>query len=101
MARKEDQIDVNKEFSRQLRPVYPDQTSGTVTIYYTSKYDATYCDEPEMNLLGSFDIDLPDVHLGTNRPVKVTLCFGSMEIVVTATNETNGKIYRNTFSTTE
>jgi len=101
MARKEEQVDVNKEFSDSFAPAYPTQTSAMVSIYYTSKYNATYCDEPGMNLLGSFSIDLPDVHLGTDRPVKVTLCFGSMEIVVTAKNETNGRVYRNTFSTTE
>ena len=101
MATKGTEVDVNEEFSTRLYPIYPDQTAISFTFYYTSKNNAEYCDEPEMNLLGSFDVDLPDTHLGTNRPVLITLCFGAMEIVATATNMTNGKVYHTTFSNTE
>src|SRR5437870_5205828 len=102
MAKKGTEVSVKKEFSTRLYPVYPDQTGMNFNFYYTSSdYDATYCDEPGMDLLGSFDVDLPDVHLGENRPVLLTLCFGAMEIVATATNETNGKVYRTTFSKKE
>ncbi|CAG8662851.1 6583_t:CDS:2 [Rhizophagus irregularis] len=69
MAEKEVQVDVDKEFSERLYPSYPNQTSIDFCIYYTSKYSATYCDEPEMNFL--------------------------------ATNETNRKVYRTTFCSTE
>ena len=101
MARKGTEVDVNKNFSNRQYPIYPDQTNITFHIFYTSNYSATYCDEPEMNFLGSFNVDLPDTHLGTNRPVLLTLCFGAMEIVATAKNETNGKVYRTTFSNKE
>ncbi|CAB5350225.1 unnamed protein product [Rhizophagus irregularis] len=101
MAEKEVQVDVDKEFSKRLYPIFPNQTSISFPIYYTSKYSATYCDEPEMNFLGKFNVDLPDVHLGTNRPVMLTLHFGSMEIFLKATNETNSKVYRTTFCSTE
>jgi hypothetical protein len=101
MAKKEEQVDVDKEFSLRLYPVNPNQTSIGISIYYTSKYHATYCDEPEMNFLGRFEVDLPDVHLGKDRPVMLTLRFGSMEIFVKATNETNGKVYHTTFCSTE
>ncbi|CAJ0841866.1 3569_t:CDS:1, partial [Entrophospora sp. SA101] len=70
---------------------------GTLHFFYTTKYDATYCDEPEVKELGSFDVDMPDTHLGLNRSVQVTLHFGSMEIVATAKNRTTGKVYRTTF----
>src|SRR3954447_17564157 len=101
MAKKGTEVDVDEEFSQNLFPAYPNQTSAEVSFYYTSNYDGTYCDEPSMNLLGSFNIDLPDIHLGLNRPILVTLCFGSMEIVATTTNKTNGKVYRTTFSNAE
>jgi len=101
MAEKGTEVNVNQEFSQSLTPYYPEQTSLGLSFFYTSKDDATYCDEPGMNLLGSFNIDLPDAHLGLNRHVLVTLCFGSMEIVATAKNKTNGKVYRTTFSNTE
>lgn len=101
MANKGTEVRVNEEFSTRLYPIYPDQTSINFTFFYTSKYNAKYCDEPEMNLLGSFNVDLPDTYLGLNRPVLITLCFGAMEIVATAKNETNGKVYRTTFSNKE
>ncbi|GBC01540.1 hypothetical protein RclHR1_04220008 [Rhizophagus clarus] len=101
MARKGTEVSVNEEFSTRLYPVYPDQTSINFPFFYTSEYDAEYCDEPEMNLLGSFSVDLPDTYLGINRPVLITLCFGAMEIVAIAKNETNGKVYRTTFSNKE
>jgi hypothetical protein len=101
MARKGTEMNVNEEFSQRLFPIYPNQTAMNLTFFYTSNYDPAYCDEPGMRLLGSFNIDLPDIRLGKNRPVSVTLCFGSMEIVAKATCETNGKICRTTFSNTE
>ena len=98
MAKKGTEVEVDKHFYRLLVPEYPSQTSLELRFFYTPNYDATYCDEPEMKSLGNFAIDLPDVHLGLNRPVLVSLCFGAMEIVITATNVKNGKVYRCTFS---
>ena len=94
-------MEPTEEYSQNFVPPSSDTTGLRFTIYYTSKYDAKYCDEPGMNLLGSFNIDLPDVHLGLNRPVLLTLCFGSMEIVATAKNKTNGRVYRTRFSSAE
>jgi hypothetical protein len=101
MATKGTEVGADEAFSERLFPIYPDQTSITFTFFYTSEYNAMYCDEPGMNLLGSFNIELPDTHLGLNRPVLLTLCFGAMEIVATAMNETNGRVHRTTFSNTE
>ncbi|PKY47640.1 hypothetical protein RhiirA4_403613 [Rhizophagus irregularis] len=77
MVKKGTEVNATDEYSQSFSPPEPDATSLIFTIRYTSKDDATYCDEPEMNLLGSFNIELPDAHLGMNRPVLLTLCFGS------------------------
>ncbi|CAG8466827.1 9108_t:CDS:2, partial [Dentiscutata erythropus] len=58
---------------------------------------AQYCDDSGMCKLGEFIVDLQDAHLGTDRPVTLYLCFGAMEIIAIAKNETNGKVYRTTF----
>ncbi|CAG8675854.1 9753_t:CDS:2, partial [Funneliformis mosseae] len=82
-----------------MLPIYPNQTSILFKFFYTTKYNATFCDEPEMKSLCNFTIDLPDTHLGLNRPVLISLRFASMEsTVVTAKNEINGEVYRTTFS---
>ena len=101
MIKKGTEVNATDEHSQSFSPPEPNTDKLKFIIRYTSKDDATYCDEPEMNLLGSFNIDLPDVHLGMNRPVLLTLCFASMEIIVTAKNQTTGKEYRTTFSSTE
>src|ERR1043165_5894165 len=101
MAIKGTEMNVEEEFPQRLLRISSDQKVMNLTFFYTSEYNAEYCDEPEMNLLGSFNIDLPDTRLGKNRPVLVTLCFGSMEIVAKARNETNGSVYRTTFTNTE
>src|ERR1051325_9280277 len=101
MITKGTEVNATEEFSQSYGPQYSDSTAIRFTIYDTSKYDATYCDEPEMNLLGTFDVDLPDVHLGMNRSVLLSLCFGSMEIFVQAKNEKNGNVHRTKFSSSE
>ncbi|CAH1757951.1 9892_t:CDS:2 [Entrophospora sp. SA101] len=96
MARKGTEVDVDEEFSKSMIPVYPHQTSIIFNFFYTSKYDASYCDEPEMKKLGSFTVELPDANLGLNRSVLLTLRFASMEATVaTARNENTGIFARN------
>ncbi|KAF0520401.1 actin-like ATPase domain-containing protein [Gigaspora margarita] len=63
-----------------------------ILLYYKEK--AEYCDEPGMHRLGEFDVDLVDTHLGKDRPVTLELCFGAMEIITIAKNETNGEVYK-------
>ncbi|GES97238.1 hypothetical protein GLOIN_2v1783276 [Rhizophagus clarus] len=82
---------------KELGPNNPFQTIATFHIYYTREYNAKYCDEPGMEYLGRLKINLPDVHLGLNRPLKFGLSFGEMEIKATARNATNGQSYLTTF----
>jgi len=92
----EKKIEIDKEIIvDNLGPCYPHQTIAAFYIYYTREYDAKYCDEPGMELLGKLQIDLPDVHLGYNRPFKFGLSFGKMEITATARNA-DGKSYQTT-----
>ncbi|CAG8774918.1 3158_t:CDS:10, partial [Gigaspora margarita] len=80
MASKGTEMDVKKEFSIELFPIDPDQTSILVQIFYTSEHDSTYCDEPHMKKLGSFSINgLPTKKSGLDRRVLLTLRFASME----------------------
>ncbi|CAB5381334.1 unnamed protein product [Rhizophagus irregularis] len=94
----DDIVTIDQEFTTEnLVPIYPDQTTITFDIYYTREQDADYCNEPGMKLLGSLLIDLPEVHLGTNRPCTFCLSFGDMEIKARAFNQTNGQHYQTKF----
>jgi len=64
-------------------------------LYYTDEYEAEYCDDPGMKLLGKLHIDLPDS--GLNRPVLFGITFGQMEITATSKNELTGQSYKAIF----
>ncbi|CAG8834605.1 36748_t:CDS:2, partial [Racocetra persica] len=68
LARKGTEVDVNEEFSDSMVPIYPDQTSILFQFFYTTNYSATYCDEPGMKKLGSFEVTgLPTERSGLDR----------------------------------
>ncbi|CAB4437247.1 unnamed protein product [Rhizophagus irregularis] len=94
---KEVKIDEDIIVNDLLGPNNPFQTAATFHVYYTRKADAKYCDEPGMEYLGKLKINLPDVHLGYDRPLKFGLSFGKMEIKATARNTKNGQNYLTTF----
>ena len=98
MVERGTEVTIDQEFAvEKVFPIYRNQTKLKFEVYYTKKQNVTYCDEPGMNLLGELLIDLPDTHLGTDRPVKFNLTFGSMEIKASAFNQTNGQNYQTKF----
>ncbi|KAF0480257.1 hsp70 family protein [Gigaspora margarita] len=97
MAKRGAQVEVNQQFSATMLPNDPKQTGMLFKLYYTAKETAQFCDEPEMHKLGEFHVDLPDTHLGLDRPVTLSLCFGAMEIIAIARNKTSGQVHRTTF----
>ncbi|CAB4434619.1 unnamed protein product [Rhizophagus irregularis] len=98
MARRGTKVKVNQEFTILQLPAFPEQDSIKFVIYYTTEYDAKYCDEDGMEKLGSLSISLPDTHLGTDRPIEFGLTFGRMEITATAKNNRNGQNYQATLT---
>ncbi|PKY56643.1 actin-like ATPase domain-containing protein [Rhizophagus irregularis] len=96
MARRGTMVKPNQEFTSNIVPVYEKQDAIDFFIYYTTKYNAQYCDEDGMEKLGNLLITLPDVNLGLNRPVLFGLTFGRMEIIATAKNQLNGQNYQTT-----
>ncbi|CAG8513962.1 9562_t:CDS:2, partial [Scutellospora calospora] len=97
MAKRGLQVEINQKFSTLACPRYPNQDCILFKFFYTPNETAKFIDEPGMNKLGEFRVELSDKHLGLNRPVTLTLCFGAMEIIAEAKNEINGKVYRTTF----
>ncbi|CAB5381439.1 unnamed protein product [Rhizophagus irregularis] len=64
-------------------------------IYVTRKDNATYCDEPGVELLDSWCVDIPNASK-ENRAYEFTLTFGKVEIEAIAQAKT-GEKYENTF----
>ncbi|GES97211.1 hypothetical protein GLOIN_2v1845494 [Rhizophagus clarus] len=95
LAKRGTKMDINQEVTSSHRPHKADQDSIDYKLFYTEKYDGIYCDDPGMNLLGKFRIDLPGS--GKDRCVLFGMTFGKMEIVASARNKQTGQIYRTTF----
>ncbi|RIA86102.1 hypothetical protein C1645_878884 [Glomus cerebriforme] len=92
------EVTIDQEFEvKNLYPSSPSETKLSFKIFYTRNYSAIYCDESGMKLLGELIIDLPDVHLGKDRPCTFSLTFGDMEIKARAFNQTNGQNYQTKF----
>ncbi|GBC08046.1 hypothetical protein RclHR1_07890013 [Rhizophagus clarus] len=80
-----------------LSPLCSCQTSATIYVYYTREYDAKFCDEPGMELLGTLEIDLPDPKRGHERTITFGLRFGRMEITASAKNDLDGQNFQISF----
>ncbi|GBB91423.1 hypothetical protein RclHR1_01870018 [Rhizophagus clarus] len=69
-------------------------------LHRTTEYNAEYCDEPGMILLGMCYIDPPDVHFGCDscdRLVTLEISFGKMEITAIARNNMTGREFEVSF----
>ncbi|CAB5125520.1 unnamed protein product [Rhizophagus irregularis] len=92
-------VEVDQEFSLDHhRLPLSCQKVYNFQLYRTPEYNAEYCDAPGMELVGTMQIDLPDVHLGMNRPLTFGISFGhQMEITAFARNLLIGQTYVTTF----
>ncbi|CAB4491866.1 unnamed protein product [Rhizophagus irregularis] len=95
LAKRGNKMNINEEVKCTRVPMYSDQTRVTHHIYYTKEYNATYCDEPSMKLLGEFSVDLPGS--GTDRSVLFGMAFGKMEVTATSKDKQTGQSYKTTF----
>ncbi|CAG8682681.1 7371_t:CDS:2, partial [Scutellospora calospora] len=69
LASKGIEVDAEKEFSTKHYP-FPTSTSIFFQFFYTSEYNATYCDEPHLRQLGNFTVSgLPTEKSGLDRSV--------------------------------
>ena len=92
------EVKVDEEFSKEgYTPLKSSQTGLKFELYKTPKHEARYHDEPEMKLVGTLRIDLPDTYLACNRPVTFGFSFGQMEITAFAKNELNGQNFQTKF----
>ncbi|CAB4381861.1 unnamed protein product [Rhizophagus irregularis] len=96
LAKRGSNVKVDQKFSGDFYPIRPNQDIITFNVYYTSKYEAKYCSDPGMRLLGVIRVKTYDTHLGLNRPIEFSLAFGKVEIKATAKNKSTGEIYNET-----
>ncbi|GBC10503.1 hypothetical protein RclHR1_00970004 [Rhizophagus clarus] len=91
LARRGTQVETNQKVTTFFTPLSPLQTRVSFRIFFTNEYNAKYCDEPGMRLLGKLVVNLPGSGLLDRLLFGFT--FGQMEITVSVKNETNGQNY--------
>ncbi|RGB28803.1 hypothetical protein C1646_341913 [Rhizophagus diaphanus] len=83
------QVNGNENFTASFTPLSPMQKKVCFRIFYTSSYDAMYCDDPGMEFLGKLTIYLHGS--GTLDKLLFAFTFGEMELAVTVKNEISGR----------
>ena len=66
-------------------------------MYNTSGLDAKYCDEDGVEELYPWEIEIPISEDYEDQYIKLTMNFGSIEILATAENQMTGDEYKVTF----
>lgn len=76
--------------------VESDQTGMGIVLYAIDRYVAEdeilYCDDPSVEEIGRFTIDMPDTRGGLNREVQLDIEFGGTEIQIRGTDVTTGNV---------
>ncbi|RHZ81662.1 hypothetical protein Glove_117g482 [Diversispora epigaea] len=94
MVKKGTRVLVNEKVSKVYTPVWKDQVKMGLDLFTTNRDGADFCNDPHVNLLGKFCIDIP--LNSDNRSILYSLRFGT-EIQATATNIKSGENYVTTF----
>ncbi|CAG8495821.1 11568_t:CDS:2 [Dentiscutata heterogama] len=94
LAERGRQVGVDESFSNIFRPL-EHTTKLRFSLYISTNLNETYCGGLEK--LGELTIDMPDTHLGKERPVEFRLMFGRMEITATARNQVTGQEHNASF----
>ncbi|CAG8499180.1 23893_t:CDS:2 [Dentiscutata erythropus] len=94
LAERGRQVGVDESFSNIFRPL-ENTTKLRFSLYISNNLNETYCEGLEK--LGELTIDMPDTHLGKERPVEFRLMFGRMEITATARNQVTGQEHNASF----
>ncbi|RIA82054.1 hypothetical protein C1645_809788 [Glomus cerebriforme] len=97
LAKRGEQVPVDKKIVRNYAAPSATQKILGLDIYVTKKDNATYCNEPGVELLDSWNIKIPEENKSKeNRSFSFTLTFGSVEIEATAQSK-SGEKFENSF----
>ena len=90
-------LKVNEKRSKEYKPLQNNQEAILFRIFYSKLNNPRFPSQPDVNFLGKLRISLPDIHLGRNRPVDLSLMFAKEEIKVVARNKTTNQSYHTSF----
>ncbi|CAG8550558.1 13090_t:CDS:2 [Acaulospora morrowiae] len=95
LAERGKSIRLNEEVTKRFKPYSSIQDKIYMDMYVTPSFDVEYFDDPEMNLLRKWEINLDSYE--DDVTFLLTLKFGHVEILATAVNEKTGVTKEVTF----
>ncbi|CAG8593906.1 12164_t:CDS:2 [Funneliformis caledonium] len=96
-AKRDTQVAVDEKVTRSYLPCTALQRKMRLDVYITPADDAKYIDDPLVNPLGKWSIELPLSLHNDDHSILFTLIIGSVEIQATGVNSGIGDIYETTF----
>jgi len=78
---------------KNFKPFSLSQQKIGFDIYHTNKRDVKFCDETGVNLVGNWEIELPESDEFIEDTIKFTLTFDTIKIYATAENQRTGDKY--------
>ncbi|RGB26163.1 hypothetical protein C1646_820575 [Rhizophagus diaphanus] len=75
------------KYTTTFKPFSLFQKKVSFNMYITSKSDVKYCDEEDVRLLNSWEIDIPILDDFDDQKILFTLNFNNIEILATAENQ--------------
>lgn len=75
------------KYTTTFKPFSLFQSKVSFNMYITSKSDVKYCDEEDVRLLNSWEIDIPILDDFDDQKILFTLNFNNIEILATAENQ--------------
>ncbi|KAJ8302132.1 hypothetical protein KUTeg_021119 [Tegillarca granosa] len=89
------------QVEQSYKVVYEEQTGMKIEVYISSETDPKYVTDPSCKQLGIMEVEMPNVHLGLDRSVQVSMTFSGTELHVEAINEQDGESTKATFDLLE
>ncbi|RIB08541.1 hypothetical protein C2G38_2110890 [Gigaspora rosea] len=96
LGKKGERVAVDQKVLRIFAPTSIIQEYASLDLYVTTKDDAKFCDEPDVNMLDTFNFHIP-ITGDEMRPILYVMKFGMVEIQTTAVNVATGEKYEKTF----
>ena len=76
---KNQEVAIDTEVTHPFYPVRDDQTLASIVVYESDKEKTLYTSEDGVRKVASFELPMPNTHLGRNREIRVSMKFGQTE----------------------
>ena len=85
------EVPIDEEVTHSFSPCHPRQEAANIVVYESDKKNTQYVSEEGVRKIAQMELPLPNVDLGMNRELLVSMKFGLTEIKVHSVDLSSGK----------